>query len=411
MVYLRQTLICYLNHIQLLNHLVNMKKLYPSTLSLLIALSCISSSVSAQTYAHTYTTTPTLAIGATSWSAGTGVPIWDPHTGQPPAVCSNCSIQLIGPGVIHMNTSITLTNNSQLVIGSGVTLVFDPSTATNTFTGANDILLPQNSTTNNTIQLTDNTSTLDASNSSLSQYDGVFFTIASAPVVSLKQYGTYGNGNVYSFQGDQPLAITGAAHPSPVSGNVILNSGSGILPIILSNFNAALNQGVVDLTWTTATESNSDHFSVQRSTNAGESWSEIGTVAAAGTSNTPLNYSFTDGKPAQGTSEYRLQLIDKDGSFTYSEVKAVTQGIVTGVSIYPNPARDYVNITLNGTAGESMLIRLFNASGALLQEKNVANAGGTTVPLSVSSYPEGNYLIVVSAADGSRQISKLLITK
>lgn len=405
MVYLRQALNCYLNHIQLLNHFVNMKKLYPSTLSLLIALSpCISSSVSAQTYAHTYKTTPVLAAGASNWSAGSGVPIWDGTTGQPPAQCSNCLIQLIGPGVIHMNTSIQLSNYSSLVIGSGVTLVIDNSGQTNTFTGANGVFMDQS--TNSTLVTTDNTSILDASNAG--DYDGVFITTTQTPPSSYKQYG---RGADYSFIGNNVAFTTGAKYGTTQTGASTLNSGSQILPIILSSFNAALNQGVVDLNWTTATESNSDHFSVQRSTNAGESWSEIGTVGAAGNSNTPLNYSFTDSKPGQGTSEYRLQLVDKDGSFTYSTVQAITQGIVTGVSIYPNPARDYVNITLNGTAGESMLIRLFNASGALLQEKNVANAGGTTVPLAVSSYPEGNYLIVVSAADGSRQISKLLITK
>jgi hypothetical protein len=390
-----------------------MKKFYPSTLCAIVLSSLLgfSISASAQTYAHTYKTTPVLAIGASNWSAGAGTPIWDGTTGQPPSTCSNCLIELIGPGVVHMNTSITLNNNSSLVIGSGVTLVFDPSGATNTFTGANDIIMPQNNTENNTIVLTDNTSTLDASNTNLSQYDGVFFTLATTPVVSLKQFGTYGNGNAYSFTGNTINGTTGAAFPSPKTGSSTLNSSSGILPIILSSFNAVLNDGAVDLAWTTATESNSDHFSVQRSTNAGASWNEIGTVAAAGNSSVSLNYSFTDTKPAQGTSEYRLQLVDKDGSYTYSDVKAVTQGIVTGVSIYPNPARDYVNITLSGTAGESMLIRLFNASGALLQERNVTNAGGTTVPLAVSSYPEGNYLIVVSASDGSRQISKLLITK
>jgi|GEM_PF-773779 len=408
MVYLRQTLICYLNHIQLLNHFVNMKKLYPSTLSLLIALSpCISSSVSAQTYAHTYKTTPVLALGASNWSAGSGVPIWDGTTGQPLTNCSNCLIELNAPGVIHMNTSINLSGNSSLVVGPGVTLVIDNSGQTNTFTGANGVFMDNSANTNNTLVLSDATSKLDAT--AAGDYDGVFITTnATTPEGYFKQYGT---GADYYFVGNTVSLTTGPKLGSSATGFAQLNSGSGILPIILSSFNAALNQGVVDLSWTTAMESNSDHFSVQRSTNAGESWNEIGTVAAAGNSNTPLNYSFTDNKPAQGTSEYRLQLVDKDGSFTYSTVQAVTQGIVTGVSIYPNPARDYVNITLNGTAGESMLIRLFNASGALLQEKNVANAGGTTVPLAVSSYPEGNYLIVVSAADGSRQISKLLITK
>jgi hypothetical protein len=106
-----------------------------------------------------------------------------------------------------------------------------------------------------------------------------------------------------------------------------------------------------------------------------------------------------------------LELVDKGGQYTYSSVISVRIGIVTSVSVYPNPARDYVNVTLGGATGESMLIRLFNQAGQLLQEKNVTSAGGTIVPLAVSNYPEGNYVIVVSAADGSRQINKLVITK
>src|SRR5579859_6551779 len=125
-----------------------MKKLYPATLTITLALYLsISFSVSAQTYSATYKTTPVLAgSGPYNWSAGTGVPIWDGTTGQPPATCNNCLIQLIGPGVIHLNTAITLTNNSSLVIGSGVTLEIDNSGQTNTFTGAYDVIMPQNTT-------------------------------------------------------------------------------------------------------------------------------------------------------------------------------------------------------------------------------------------------------------------------
>jgi hypothetical protein len=84
---------------------------------------------------------------------------------------------------------------------------------------------------------------------------------------------------------------------------------------------------------------------------------------------------------------------------------------VSAVSVYPNPAHDYVNVTLGSTATGNTLIRLFNQSGQVLLERNLSNAGGTTVPLAVSSYPEGSYIIVVTGADGSRQINKLLITK
>jgi len=46
-----------------------------------------------------------------------------------------------------------------------------------------------------------------------------------------------------------------------------------------------------------------------------------------------------------------------------------------------------------------------------VQLKNVANAGGTTVPLSVHGYAEGTYFIVVNGSDGASQTSKFLIAK
>jgi hypothetical protein len=186
---------------------------------------------------------------------------------------------------------------------------------------------------------------------------------------------------------------------------------SGVLPIIISGFSATLDNGAVDLSWSSQMEINSDHFAVERSTDVGAHWAVIGVVAAHGNSSTVLNYSFQDSKPSAGTSEYRLQMVDKDAKYAYSEVKTIRNGLITAVSVYPNPARDYVNVTLGGSNTQSAVIRLLSQSGQLLVEKNVSNAGGTTIPLAVSLYPTGNYLIVVVGADGSKQVSKLLISK
>ena len=366
-----------------------------------LALSVLSFTASAQTYAGgTYTTTPVLAGSAPyNWN-NPALPIWSGTTGAPPNPCSNCLIQLIGPGVIHLNTSVTLTNNSSLVIGPGVTLEVDNSSASSLALG-NNVLM--SSSTSNTLVLTDNTSTLNVANGGT--YDGVLVS--------------YGSGSYLKFFGNNGLVFVNSTpednlvgyYKNTATGAATFNSSSGILPIVLTNFNAALNQGAVDLSWTTELESNSDHFAIQRSSDAGATWTVIGTVAAAGNSNVALNYTYTDNKPAQGTNEYRLQLVDKDGKYTYSDVESIRLGTVTSVSLYPNPAHDYVNVTLGGTTGETMLIRLFNQNGQVLQEKSVTNAGGTIVPLAVSSYPNGDYIIVVSAADGSRQVSKLMITK
>ena len=184
-----------------------------------------------------------------------------------------------------------------------------------------------------------------------------------------------------------------------------------ILPIILASFSAVVDNGTVDLAWSTDLEINSDHFTIQSSSNAGATWNTVGTVPAAGNSASVLNYSFTDNRPASGTSEYRLVLADRNGNTAYSPVKAVRIGSMSAVSVYPNPASDYINVTLSGDASVSANIRLINLAGQVLLEKNVTNAGGTTVPLSVSSYPTGNYLIMITGSDGSKQVNKILITK
>lgn len=368
-----------------------MNKLYSLTLCAMSSLLALTTSAQS---GGTYT-----AVLSGNWHTSSGTPIW--HDAEPPANCSNCLIQLFGAGVVHLNTSVNLSNNSSVVLGSGVILVIDNSGA-NTFQAANNLILA--TVANSTLVFQEN-SVLNAGNAGT--YDGIFTSTADGSNTDYIK--GYGNDGLF-FINNEEINYTKPQNSS-VFGPSIFNSSIGTLPIILADFSAGLSDGQVDLNWSTAQESNSDHFAVERSTNAGADWTVLGTVGAAGNSNAIRNYSYTDSKPAQGTSEYRLQLVDRDGKFTFSEVKSIHTGIVTAVSLYPNPAHDYVNVTLAGNVGENMLVRLFNQSGQVLIEKNVSNAAGTTVALSVSSYPEGNYIIVVSAADGSRQVNKLVITK
>ncbi len=214
-------------------------------------------------------------------------------------------------------------------------------------------------------------------------YDGFFTSFTTGGSTTyFKQVGNAPSGFVSnSVESNSP-----APDGKILVGALNLNA-QGTLPIILGNFSAVVDNGAVDLAWTTDMEVNSDHFGVQSSSNAGATWNTIGTVAAAGNSASVTDYSFVDSHPAQGTSEYRLVLVDRNGNTAYSPVKAVRIGSMSSVSVYPNPASDYVNVTLSGEASISANIRLVNLSGQVLLEKTVTNAGGTTVPLTVSSYP------------------------
>jgi hypothetical protein len=373
-----------------------MKQLYSGALTVL-TLSFFSLSSSAQS-GGTYT-----AIQPGNWHTISGPGIW--QASEPPQNCANCRIVLNVSGVINLNTNVNLSNSSTVVIGGtgNATSVTIGNSGATDFANSYSIILA-NDGLNSTIQLANGSATLNASGAG--NYDGLF---TSYPVGTstdfYKQVGLAPNAFV-----NNTITSNGSPLTSILVGPSNLNS-AGTLPIILGSFSAAVADGSVDLAWTTDIEINSDHFTIQSSTNAGATWNAVGTVPAAGNSAGVLNYSFTDKRPAAGTSEYRLALVDRDGNTAYSAVKAVRIGSMSTVSVYPNPASDYINISLGGDASVSTNIRLVNLAGQVLMEKNITNGHGTTVPLSVSSLPSGNYLVVITGSDGSKQVNKILISK
>jgi len=188
-------------------------------------------------------------------------------------------------------------------------------------------------------------------------------------------------------------------------------TSNGTLPVSLVDLAAVLTDGKVNITWTTLMEANSNFFSVLRSTDGGASWKSIGTVAAKGNSSVTVNYSFTDETPGAGVSEYRLEAFDKDGKSAITQVVVVRNGQLGNVSFFPNPAKDFVYIAIPEAITGNLSVRLFSQTGQLLTEKSVSNAGGTTISLPVSNYPQGNYVLIVSTTDGTKQVNKLMISK
>jgi hypothetical protein len=380
-----------------------MKQLYSGAL-VVLTLSFSFLSASAQYSGGVYT-----AIQAGDWHTTSGPGIW--KTVEPPSNCSNCQIVVNVNGTVNLNTNVNLSNTSMLILGgkaqdgsTNTTVLAIGNSNASDFADSYSVILA-NDGTDTKLVMANGSALLNATGAGT--YDGFLTSFTSGGSTTyFKQVGNKPNG----FAGNTIVSNGNASDGNLLAGPLNLNS-SGTLPIILDEFTAVVDKGSVDLAWTTAIEINSDHFTVQSSANAGESWNTIGTVAAQGNSASLINYSFVDSRPAQGTSEYRLVLVDRDGNTAYSPVKAVRIGSISSVSVYPNPASDYINVTLGGEPSVTANIRLVNMAGQVMLEKTVSNAGGTTIPLAVGSYPAGNYLVVITAADGSKQVNKVLISK
>ena len=141
--------------------------------------------------------------------------------------------------------------------------------------------------------------------------------------------------------------------------------GAVITPVTLTDFTAVAKAGKSLLQWATATEINSSHFEVERSTN-GTSFEIIGTVNSHGNSNTQMNYNLLDYFPKAGTNFYRLKMVDQDGSYEYSRTVSLnfkeqnTSSVIIAAASIKNRL---FQAAISSTKQQAAHIALYDASG------------------------------------------------
>jgi len=174
------------------------------------------------------------------------------------------------------------------------------------------------------------------------------------------------------------------------------------LPVTLKDFNATVTSQYVLLNWKTSSESNSDQFIITRSTD-GIFFNEIGTVAAAGNSNTWIFYSYTDREAYnQGTEKlfYRLEMKDKDGKKDYSKIiTANLNGLQARLIIYPNPADVNLNVKYNTRSNGTITITDLN--GRTLYKSLIKPSANGVYKINVSALSAGNYFIKLTEGRNS----------
>jgi hypothetical protein len=138
------------------------------------------------------------------------------------------------------------------------------------------------------------------------------------------------------------------------------------LPIELLNFDAKPQGNEVITSWTTASETNNDYFTLERSAD-GNTFEKIGTVSGAGNSTSMLNYSETDTSPLPGTSYYRLKQTDYDGKYSYSQMVSVDFTSSNKVIIYQNMLNGDAFASYQLTSPCSVTIEIFDITGKLIK--------------------------------------------
>jgi fibronectin-binding autotransporter adhesin len=201
----------------------------------------------------------------------------------------------------------------------------------------------------------------DRNDCHISHYSGGLWDNPATTVASGSDPYTVSRSSITSFS---PFGIERAgAHP---------------LPIELLFFDAQLtSRKTVDLNWATASETNNDYFTIEKSKD-GISFEKTATISGAGTSRSKQQYHAIDKDPYQGYFYYRLKQTDFDGKFVYSKLVAIdnSNSEVTGFVVFPNPSSDgIIQVSIHGNTSAKAFITITDTYGRTVYSKTVDLSG------------------------------------
>ena len=196
--------------------------------------------------------------------------------------------------------------------------------------------------------------------------------------------------------------------------NVTVPAGEFYKTWTLTSFDEPLSVELLDLQasceneralikWSTATEQNSDYFTVESSTD-GQYWETVQEVDAAGNSSSIINYSVYDENAKSGINYYRVTETDING--IESTFEPVSASCGSNAFEIVNVLNDYntngeLDIIVNTSEDKMTDIRIIDMAGKLVYERpnQLIQEGVSTITLNKGDLAMGVYFIAIQSSD------------
>ncbi len=144
--------------------------------------------------------------------------------------------------------------------------------------------------------------------------------------------------------------------------------GTNPLPVELINFNALEENKKVAFRWSTASETNSDYYEIEKSTDL-INYTLVSHIKAAGNSNIILNYESYDNYPSPKTNYYRLKEVDFNGEISYSDIRTVelSESKENIIKIFPNPANTTIHLNTSQENFDINTLHIYDMNGKIIE--------------------------------------------
>lgn len=176
--------------------------------------------------------------------------------------------------------------------------------------------------------------------------------------------------------------------------------------IVLTNFTLAQTDGNVLITWTTASETGNDFFSIERTTD-GINYTAVGSIDGAGTCAFTNEYSYSDEHPAVGVNYYRLRQTNVNGSSETITTQSIEVKITAAATVFPNPCTNgqvQVQVATEGVHEISIL----NAAGQVQYATQIVADGPVAVLIQLPLLENGVYYVAIHSTTG-RTVQQVIV--
>lgn len=226
------------------------------------------------------------------------------------------------------------------------------------------------------------------------------------------------NGGVLSDWGNLFYG-TGVSNGATAAGNIsvpnaeysYVTAPNVILPVKFLGFNVVKKNNDGLITWQIENESSiTDRYEIERSLN-GVDFQKVYTVAPKNNGSPSNSYDLTDANlstiRATGIIYYRIKQIDKDGKFVYTGIKSLrlnAKSMVVGV--YPNPIRNFANLSIDLEQDTNATITINDASGKQVQNIQMPLfKGPNNKKINMGTLASGSYILKIQTASETETIS------
>jgi uncharacterized lipoprotein YddW (UPF0748 family) len=190
----------------------------------------------------------------------------------------------------------------------------------------------------------------------------------------------------------------------------VATATAGVVPLDLISFaveKKASRQAKIH--WQTANEINTDYFDIERAVNNND-FKKINTIAANSGSN-GFNYNTYDYNLIEnGTYYYRLKMVDKDGTYNYSEIRKLeVKNDGATIASFPNPVTKGEKMQLTwGKTNGNVNYKIFDINGKLVAENRAMFNNGLANIVLGNNIAAGVYILQF-AKNNEQEVIRIVV--